>query len=120
MGLGGLEVDEAMALQLYKLSAHQGYAEAQATLGNMYIIAEGGVEENVEEGLRLLHLAASQGNDRAILTLSYLKEISGEDGLDRDKIEAMKYYQHAADHAPPEELYRLGLLHAEDNDHDGR
>jgi TPR repeat protein len=58
------------AAALYKLAADVGFTHAQAALGDMYLRGEGGLPKNTWEALRLLTLAATQGDAGGHLSLA--------------------------------------------------
>lgn len=49
----------------YRKAAAQGDAGAQAFLGSMYFMGQGGLQEDAEEGLKWLRMAAKQGHKPA-------------------------------------------------------
>lgn len=64
-GWGGCKKDIKEAARLYTLAAEQGYAYARNELGLCYKNGLG-VTKNVDEGNRLISLAAEQGDEGAI------------------------------------------------------
>ena len=59
----GEEFNKEEAFKWYMKSAENGYASAQAQVGKMYCMGEGGVEINVEEGKKWLNIAINQEDD---------------------------------------------------------
>jgi TPR repeat protein len=59
-GLGGLLKDEREAVRLFKLSADQGSALGQVSLGLAYERALGGLPKDEREAARLYKLAAGK------------------------------------------------------------
>jgi len=58
----GVEVDYNIALEWYLKAAEQGYAMAQNSVGVMYHLGEGVVEEDVQKAVLWYSKAAAQGN----------------------------------------------------------
>ena len=56
--------DDSAAMKWYRMAADQGLANAQFSLGYMYLNGRG-VPQNTSEALRWLHKAQVQGNERA-------------------------------------------------------
>ena len=67
----GVAQDKAEAVRLYRLSAAQGNAYAQANLGNMFENGQG-VAQDRAEAIRWYRLAAAQGNADATAALKDL------------------------------------------------
>ena len=57
----GVPQDDKEAVKWYRLSAEQGYAEAQFNLGFMYDNGEG-VPQDYKEAVKWYRLSAEQGN----------------------------------------------------------
>ena len=53
--------DDREAVKWYRLSAEQGYAEAQLSLGCIYMNGRNGVEQNISEALKWIRLSALRG-----------------------------------------------------------
>ena len=64
----GVEKDVKHAVELYKLAANQGLANAQNNLGNMYANGHG-VEQSTTKAVEWWTKAAAQGVEEAINTL---------------------------------------------------
>ena len=79
--------DYKEAVRLYRLSAKQGNAEAQYSLGLMYDKGQG-VPQDYKEAVRLFRLSAKQGN-----------------------AEALKWYRLSAKQGNAEAQYNLGLMY---------
>jgi TPR repeat protein len=96
------------AIDVLKIKAHQGDAEAQFNLGSCYHRGEG-VPRDEKEAAKWARKAADQGHAEAQFTLgaSYAK---GE-GVSQDKDEATKWYRKAADQGHDEAQYCLGLCY---------
>ena len=91
---GNIEEQKA-GWELLRSAADHGDTNAQALLGQDYVLPEGTKRihtKNDQEGLRLLHLAAEKGNALASSALGdYYKQKS-------DDVEAEKWYIAAAQH----------------------
>ena len=69
----GVEKSEVSARRLLQKSAKQGHADAQFTLGCMFMDGVGGVKPSLGKALRLFEMAAGEGHEdaaRALLELS--------------------------------------------------
>ena len=64
------------ALRYFRLSADQGFTEAENSLGLIYMRGELGVEVDYDEAFRWLELAASKGHTDAAERLSELQNAS--------------------------------------------
>jgi TPR repeat protein len=69
----GLTQDYAEAAKWFRKAAKQGEANAQCTLGMMYIIAQG-VAQDYIEAYKFLKLAADQNHENAMTTLKEIRE----------------------------------------------
>ena len=63
------------ALRNYRLSADQGFAAAEHSLGLIYMRGQLGVEVDYDEAFRWLELAASKGYEDAIESLKHIRVI---------------------------------------------
>jgi TPR repeat protein len=81
--------DTIQAAEWYWRAADRGDAEAQYNLGFMYLLGQG-VASNSTEGLRLLRLAADQGDAGALHLLADLYE-NGYYGVPADPSEASRW-----------------------------
>ena len=86
--------DYATAYREWKPLADKGDANAQFNLGVMFAWGLG-VEQDVNEAMRLYHLAADQGNAQAEYRLGY--RYAHGWGVQQDFAEASHWYQLAAD-----------------------
>jgi hypothetical protein len=68
----GVVKDNAEAARLYRLSAEQGYADAQVDLGSMVQFGCPGVMQDIAEAMRLYRLAAAQGDVHAQVDLAIM------------------------------------------------
>ena len=71
-GEGGLFKSPAEALRLFRLSAAQGYAGGQYSLGLMYEFGQGGAPRDRTMAVSLYRQAAAQGNAKAAKKLKDL------------------------------------------------
>ena len=62
------------ALRCFRLSADQGFTEAEFSLGLVYMRADCGVEVDNDEAARWFARAASKGHSRATVLLSELQK----------------------------------------------
>jgi len=92
-GAGGLAVDRAQALALYRLAAAQGLDEAQRRLGYMYYSGYG-VAQDFAEALRWYLLAAAQRHPTALYKVAVFHEC-GLGGVAVDVAEAIRWYRRA-------------------------
>ena len=72
---------------MFLSAADQGYARAQAILGDMYFEGHG-VDQNYAEAMRWYRKAADQGEAKAQFNLGVMYE-NGQ-GVDQDNAEAMR------------------------------
>lgn len=100
---------EEQLFSLYKMSADQGYATAQTHLGSLYYRGAYGIQKNETEALRLLKLAANQGEASAYLMLGvcYIS--------DKNYAEAIKWLTRAAEDDNYEALRTLGFIYFSSN-----
>ena len=96
----GTPQNYAEALKWYRLSAEQGYADAQYILGFMYGEGEG-TARDYTEAIRWYRLGASQGYAKALNNLGFMYE-KGH-GVLQDYVEAHKWYNLAASRQTNEE-----------------
>jgi len=89
----------AMAAQLYRLAADQGYALAQRRLAPMYLTGEG-VDRDVVQACRLFGKVAAQNDDKFALAearrdygMCYLNGT----GVPQDMVQALAWWGFAAD-----------------------
>jgi TPR repeat protein len=78
--------DSVQAVQWYRRAAERGHADAQYNLGFMYLLGEG-VQNDPEEGLRWLRLAAAQGDGSAMRLMADLYH-NGFYGVPVDSLQA--------------------------------
>lgn len=106
---GSAELDYKRALKLYKLSADQGYAEAQNALGLMYYYGTGVKESNLK-ALEFFKKSAVQGSKYGQNNLADMYHHSETD-VEQDYLRAAELYQRATaqGYAPAE--YSLGTLY---------
>ncbi len=91
----GTEQNYTKAVKWYERAALQGYAGALHSLGLMY--AQGhGVKLDNTKALELLRKSANQGYAETQAQLGYLYE-KGKCGLPQNYLEAIKWYQKAAE-----------------------
>jgi TPR repeat protein len=69
-GQGSAYANPALARRYMHQGAAYGFASAQRRLGMAYLFGLLGVPKNTAQGLRLLHLAAAQGDQRAKYVLA--------------------------------------------------
>ena len=95
----------------FRLSAEQGYCEAQFSLGNLY--REGSIKHriarNLEEAAKWYKEAAAQGHKGAQHNLGHM--YSHGHGVSQDYAEAAKWYQLAAEQGVKESQYRLAYMY---------
>ena len=69
-GQGPAYANPALARRYLRQGAAYGFASAQRMLGTAYLFGSLGLPKNTAQGLRLLHLAAAQGDQRAKYVLA--------------------------------------------------
>ena len=93
----GVPRDMRKAARWFQLAVRQNFSEAQYTLGVLLLDGEEGLPQNVEEGMKLIKLAASQGHlgakDELHKKAIAPSAVSVRNDTDAVKIkEAKKYY----------------------------
>ena len=83
----------AAAVQRFRRAAERGDAEAQITLGSLYMEGEG-VPKDEAEAVRWFRQAAKQGDATAQFILGVMY-VNGE-GVPQDATEAVRWYRRAA------------------------
>jgi uncharacterized protein len=120
-GVGGMAVDQVEAVRLWTLSANQGHADAQCSLGAS--LGKGGVDAGVtvdrQESVRWLRLAAKRGHAASQYHLAMmLKQIDDDDDDDgEEEDEAMTWLRIAAgkEHARAPSTQTRGHIFFEGN-----
>ena len=90
----GCSKDAARSLALARASAGEGSKHGQWTLGDLYLMGEGGVAEDYAAAVAQYRLAAAQGYDSAQNNLGYM--LSKGYGVAQDYAEALRWYKLAA------------------------
>lgn len=108
----GVPQDDQKAIHFYRLSADQGLADAQTTLGTMYGTGQGVVKDLNEAG-RLFQLAADQGDVLAYTKLGFLYARGYGRPIDCffDYGKALQHYRFAADQGVAGANTELGIMH---------
>jgi TPR repeat protein len=100
--------DLALAVKWFQLAADQGYAPAQASLGDAYSNGQG-VDENDAEAVKWYRLAAGQGHASAQFNLGFMY-LNGE-GVAENAAEAATWYRLAAEQGHASAQFNLGLMY---------
>ena len=100
------------AVELLEKSSSRGVAEAQYTLGSLYLGGQAGLKQNVNKGIDLIKKSADQGfvqaqNDMGLI---YLQGISG---VRTNEKSGFSYLQKAAAKGYPASMYFLGVCYAQ-------
>ena len=106
---GGVALDGAQALALYRLAAAQNLDWAHGSLGGMYDNGRG-VAQDDAEALRLYQLAAAQGQSQALYNVAVCYE-HGE-GVRKNKAEAIRWYRRAQAAGDADAAAAVQRLHA--------
>jgi TPR repeat protein len=85
-GKKGFSKDYGKELEWLQKSADQGYPDAQARLGGMYINGTG-VKRDLKKSIELHKLAAEQGDCSAAHVVAFLYNVGKADGIESDKIQ---------------------------------
>ena len=88
------EEDKAQILKYYLSSAEKGFAEAQSTVGDCYLLGMG-FEKDEKEARKWYELAVKQNHAIATNNLARMQNL-GEGGFKRDVAAAIKLYSRAA------------------------
>lgn len=102
----------AAAVQRFRRAAEQGDAEAQITLGSLYLEGEG-VPQDEAEAVRWFRLAANQGDATAQFILGVMYH-NGE-GVPQDATKAVRWYRQAAEQGNAGAQNNLGVMYANGN-----
>lgn len=88
----------AKAVQLYRMAAEQGHAQAQNSLGHMYRMGDG-VAKNFAEAVKWYRKAAEQGLHQAQYNLGFMYDEGL--GVRQNSAEATRWFQKAAAQGNP-------------------
>lgn len=102
--------DYLEALHWWHRAADQGDAEAQISIGFLYMHGFG-VQQDYDEAVRWYRKAADQGNPEAQRCIGFLYE-GGSGGVEQDYAEAMGWYRRAADQGHVGAQYHVGSMFA--------
>ena len=108
----GQEVDQSLAVTLYRRAASVGNPRARTNLGSAYLKGEG-VDKNEEEGVLWLRLAASMGWPHAVNALGDAYRTGS--GVEMDSVEAVSLYRSAAEQGQTTAMANLGQAYLEGN-----
>ena len=100
-----LPKDSAKSITWYRKAAEQGYARAQATLGDMYLSGNG-TRKDYGQALIWLRKAAEQGDAYAQDDLGLM--YSDGDGVSQDDRQSVAWYRKAAEQGYPLAQLSLG------------
>lgn len=100
--------DFQTAFKEFKLSAHQGVAQAQFNLGVMYVNGQGVAQDN-EEAVKWFRKAADQGHASAQNNLGFM--YANGRGVAQDYAQAVYWYRKAADQGHAEAQNNLGVMY---------
>ena len=101
--------DYVTAVDLYRLAAEQGYADAQNGLGSMYFLGQG-VPQNDAEAAKWYRKAAEQGHTLALSNLASCYNLGR--GVRQDYGEAVKWYRKAAEQGDLFAQLQLGNMYS--------
>lgn len=103
---------EQEAVELLEKSCSEGIAEAQYTLGSLYLGGQAGVKKNVNKGLDLIKKSADQGFAQAQndLGLIYLQGIPG---VQTNAKTGFSYLQKSATQGYPASMYFMAICYAQ-------
>ena len=108
----GVPASGLAALKLLKGPAQDArLREAQAELGDLFLVGAPDVAPDEERAERLLGAAASKGHDRAAYQLGCLLVRGGGD-VEGDEPRAAEHFRKAARAGVPAALYNLGAMYA--------
>ena len=106
--------DHAEAIRLYMPCAEQGDADAQNTIGFMYLMGKG-VDKDRELAEKLLKKAAESGCAQAAHRIAVMYD-QGQCYVDPDLDKAVQWYQRAADLGYAESQFQLaGIMMMQDS-----
>lgn len=104
--------DHAEAVRWYTVNAEKGDAQAQNTIGFMYLMGKG-VPKDKDKAKYWLMSAAEAGNAEAMYHIAdaYFRGING---VRQDPKEAMKWYELSAESGYPEAQHDLAVIYMSD------
>ena len=102
--------DYLEAMRWWHKAADQGDAEAQISIGFLYMHGFG-VQQDYNEAVRWYRMAAEQGNPEAQRCIGFLYE-GGSGGVEQDYATAMGWYRKAADQGHVGAQYHVGSMFA--------
>jgi TPR repeat protein len=100
--------DYVEAVKWLRKSAEQGNADAQASLGAIYLFGKG-VEQDYVEAVKWLRKSAEQGNADAQYNLGMAYDLGK--GVEQDYVEAVKWYRRSAEQGDADAQYNLGEIY---------
>ena len=109
LGEGGVALDYAQALALYRLAAAQDFDQAQNTLGYMHYQGDV-VAQDYAEALRWYQLAAAQGLLQALFKVGLCHEHGR--GVPENEAEAIRWYRRAQAAGDADAAAAVQRLHA--------
>ena len=102
-----LNMDYAKAMQLYKIAAAQGDADARVVLGFMFYNGIG-VAKDDTKAMQFYSLAAKKGDVRAQYNLGNMFEYG--EGVAQNDAKAVQWYRLAAEQGHVDAQYNLGVM----------
>jgi hypothetical protein len=91
-----LPQDDKLAVEWYRKAAEQGHANAQNSLGVMYVRGRGGLPQDDKQAVEWYRKAAEQGNAYAQNNLGVMYA-NGRGGLPQNEELAVEWYRKAAE-----------------------
>ena len=107
-GWGGVPQSYSEAAKWYKKASAQGSAEAQLSLGYLYIQGKG-VAKNDAEAFKLFKQAALQGVDKAQYNVGLCYK--GGDGVEKNTKEAFNWFLKAAQKGLPDAQFEVAIAY---------
>ncbi|MEO6421959.1 MAG: tetratricopeptide repeat protein [Candidatus Nitrotoga sp.] len=108
-----LSKDTRKAAEWYEKAAIQGHAEAQASLGMLYVNGDG-VSKDYVKGVDWLQKASAQGNANAQLNLGWLYR--DNKGIPKNAAKALEWWQNAAERGFAHAQFTLGVIYNKGED----
>jgi len=111
-GSGGVQEDAQEAIRWYRMSAEQGHAPAQYSLGfcSEYGI---GVAEDAQEAVHWYRMAAQHGHMEAQSSLGFCYKQGT--GVQKNDVEALRWFRMSANQGFAEAQYNVGVYYEDGN-----
>jgi len=101
--------DSAEAPKWFRKAAEQGHAQAQAQVGELYLLGMDGVDKDLQQAITWFRKAAEQGDALGQAELAFMYETGA--GVPQNYAEAVRWYTRAADQGLPLAQFDLAYMY---------